>query len=194
MLNYVQHQLGKRHNQGPQMICINHLFVGISVKSTKMDSPKYHLEDPCQHPQLLGHMTEESHNVQTLTGPVLGSEDLYSIHLTILLIVMLVHRHLQLPLEQGHHRVGRLSTLHVDDFIYSVFYFRLSTSAAPRLFTPSSNTNTGHRKMAGSMSKLHKKWRSTSDFDQSPGLSVYRKSTVTGSSLRSQYENSIYVK
>ena len=39
--------------------------------------------------------------------------------------------------------------------------------------------------------KLHKKWRSTSDFDPAPALSVYRKNTtgaaaVTGSSLRNR--------
>ena len=63
---------------------------------------------------------------------------------------------------------------------------RVSTTATPRLFTPSSNAGSSqHRKIAGSMGKLHKKWRSTSDFDPSPALSVYRKNTATGgSSLR----------
>ena len=63
---------------------------------------------------------------------------------------------------------------------------RMSTTATPRLFTPSSNAGSSqHRKIAGSMGKLHKKWRSTSDFDPSPALSVYRKNTATGgSSLR----------
>ena len=42
-----------------------------------------------------------------------------------------------------------------------------------------------------SAGKLHKKWRSTSDFDPAPALSVYRKNTtgaaaVTGSSLRNR--------
>ena len=63
---------------------------------------------------------------------------------------------------------------------------RMSTTATPRLFTPSANAGSSqHRKIAGSMGKLHKKWRSTSDFDPSPALSVYRKNTATGgSSLR----------
>ena len=89
-----------------------------------------------------------------------------------------------------------------------------AASPAPRLFTPSSHASSGHRKLAGSMGKLHiylhnistyhnkylvcisagklhKKWRSTSDFDPAPALSVYRKNTtgaaaVTGSSLRNR--------
>ena len=64
---------------------------------------------------------------------------------------------------------------------------RVSLSTTPRLFTPSSNSSSGHRKMNKSMGKLHKKWRSTSDFDPAPALSVYRKSTAGtgyGSSLR----------
>ena len=68
---------------------------------------------------------------------------------------------------------------------------RVSTTATPRLFTPSSNAGSSqHRKIAGSMGKLHKKWRSTSDFDPSPALSVYRKNTATGgSSLRNMEFN-----
>ena len=68
---------------------------------------------------------------------------------------------------------------------------RVSTTATPRLFTPSSNAGSSqHRKLAGSMGKLHKKWRSTSDFDPSPALSVYRKNTATGgSSLRNMEFN-----
>merc|ERR1719342_1258702 len=68
---------------------------------------------------------------------------------------------------------------------------RVSSSTQPRLFTPSTNNNSGHRKMTGSMGKLHKKWRSTSDFDPSPGLSVYRKNTGgAGSSLSFRSGNS----
>ena len=75
---------------------------------------------------------------------------------------------------------------------------RFSTSAAPRLFTPSSNTSSGHRKMTGSsLGKLHKKWRSTSDFDRSAAgtptaLSVYRKSTTGGSSLREALQSKLF--
>ena len=50
-----------------------------------------------------------------------------------------------------------------------------ATSSAPRLQPPAV---LGPRKMTGSMGRLHKKWRSTSDFDPVPTLSVYRKSTV----------------
>ena len=58
----------------------------------------------------------------------------------------------------------------------------LTLPSAPRLNTPGG----GPRKMTGSMGRLHKKWRSTSDFDPAPTLSVYRRSTVrsiAGSSL-----------
>ena len=40
------------------------------------------------------------------------------------------------------------------------------------------------RKLTGSMGKLHKKWRSTSDFDPARGLSVYRRTTAASLSFR----------
>ena len=41
------------------------------------------------------------------------------------------------------------------------------------------------------MGKLHKKWRSTSDFDSAPGLSVYKRPSLSfrpGSALGSQLQ------
>ena len=71
-----------------------------------MDFQKYPSEDLCQHLLAQGQMTEESHNVQTLTDPVLGSEDHFSIHQTLLSTVILVHPHLHHQLEAEHHTVG----------------------------------------------------------------------------------------
>ena len=64
-------------------------------------------------------------------------------------------------------------------------------NSTPRLQTPT----VGPRKMTGSMGRLHKKWRSTSDFDPAPALSVYRRSTVkstAGSSLSFRSSQSPY--
>ena len=55
---------------------------------------------------------------------------------------------------------------------------RVPRSSTPRLAAPSGPVP---RKMRGSMGKLHRKWRSTSDFDPAPpALSVYRRSTAGG--------------
>jgi len=63
---------------------------------------------------------------------------------------------------------------------------RHSSSATPRLH--SSASSTAPRKITGSMGKLHKKWRSTSDFEPSPSLSVYKRSNAGSSlSFRSTY-------
>ena len=58
---------------------------------------------------------------------------------------------------------------------------RVPRSSTPRLATPG---GPGLRKMTGSMGKLHKKWRSTSDFDPTPTLSVYRRTTAASLSFR----------
>ena len=55
---------------------------------------------------------------------------------------------------------------------------RVPLSSAPRLATP---TGPVPRRMRGSMGKLQRRWRSTSDFDPAPPtLSVYRRSTAGG--------------
>jgi len=64
---------------------------------------------------------------------------------------------------------------------------RHSSSATPRLHSTSASS-TAPRKITGSMGKLHKKWRSTSDFDATPSLSVYKRSNAGSSlSFRSTY-------
>ena len=59
---------------------------------------------------------------------------------------------------------------------------RFPRSSTPRLATPGGPG--GPRKLTGSMGKLHKKWRSTSDFDPAPALSVYRRTTAASLSFR----------